>query len=73
MIFINHRIEDLTFPVQTRPAVCARGLLVFLLAWACSVFLNAGRSSENSSQQVLIVLNLSCGNWNHLSNRRKTM
>ena len=34
-------------------------VLVFLLACACSMFLNAGRSSENSSQQVLIVLVLS--------------
>ena len=40
--------------------MCARALLVFLLACACSVFLNAGRSSENSSQRVLIVLVLSC-------------
>ena len=38
----------------------ARALLVFLLACACSVFLNAGRSSENSFQRVLIVLVLSC-------------
>ena len=40
--------------------MCARTLLVFLLACACSVFLNAGPSSENSSQRVLIVLVLSC-------------
>ena len=53
-------MEDLTFIVRTRPAVCARALLVFLLACACSVFLNAGRSSENSSQRVLIVLVVSC-------------
>ena len=48
------------FLVQTRPAVCARALLVFLLAYACSLFFNAGRSSEDSSQLVLIVLVLSC-------------
>ena len=52
-------MEDLTFLVRTRPVVCARALLVFLLACACSVFLSAGRSSENSSQWVLIVLVLS--------------
>ena len=40
--------------------MCARALLVFLLACACSVFLNAGRSSENSSQRVLIALVLHC-------------
>ena len=51
------------FLVQTRPAVCARALLVFLLACACSVFYNAGQFTENSSQRVLIVLVLSfCGN-----------
>ena len=48
-------MEDFTFLVQTRPA-----LLVFLLACACSVFLNAGRLSESCSQWVLIVLDLSC-------------
>ena len=53
-------MEDLTFLVQTRPAACARALLVFLLASACSAFLNAGPWSENSSQRVLIVLALSC-------------
>ena len=53
-------MEDLIFLVPTRPAVCARALLVFLLACACSVFLNAGRSSQNSSHRVLIVLVLSC-------------
>ena len=57
---MNHRMEDLTFIVWTRTAVCARALFVFLMAFACSVFLNAGRSSENSSQRVLIVLVLSC-------------
>ena len=49
-------MKDLTFLVQTRPAVCARALLVFLVACACSVFCNAGRSSENSPQRVVIVL-----------------
>ena len=55
-------MDVLTFLVRTRPAVCARALLVFLLACSCSVFLNAGQSSENSSQRVLIVLDLSRGN-----------
>ena len=40
--------------------MCARALVVFLLACACYVFLNTGQSSENSSQRVLIVLVLSC-------------
>ena len=40
--------------------MCARALLVFLLACVCSVFCNEGRSCENSSQLVLIVLVLSC-------------
>ena len=40
--------------------MCARCPLVFLLACACSVYLNAGGWSENSSQRVLIVLVLSC-------------
>ena len=53
-------MEDLTFLVWTSSAVCARALLVFLLACALSLFLIAGRSSENSSQRVLIVLVLSC-------------
>ena len=58
-------MKDLTFFVRTRPAVCARALLVFLLACACSVFVNAGRSLESSSQRVLIVLILHCyGNGN---------
>ena len=48
-------MEDWTFLVQTMPAVCARALLVFLVVLPCSVFFNAGRSSENSSQRVLIV------------------
>ena len=33
-----------------------RALLVFLVVCACSLFFNAGRLSETSSQQVLIVL-----------------
>ena len=50
--------------------MCARTLLVFLLACACSVFLNVGRSSENSSQRVLIVLVLPCyGNGSELEAR----
>ena len=49
-------MEDLTFLVRNGLGVCARSLLVFLLACACSVFLNAGRSSETSSQRVIIVL-----------------
>ena len=60
MLFIIQRMENFTFLVQSRPAVCARALLVFLLACACSVFFNAGRSCENSSQRVLMVLVLSC-------------
>ena len=43
---------------------------MFLLACACSVFLNAGQSSEDSSQCVLIVLDLSCcGNGYNLDAR----
>ena len=42
ILFITHRMEDSAFLVRTRPAVWARALLVFLLACACSVFLNAG-------------------------------
>ena len=53
-------MEELNFHVCTRPAVCARTLLVFLLACACSGFLNAGPSFQNSSQRVLIVLVLHC-------------
>ena len=49
-------MEDLTILVQIRPAVCAGALLVFQVVCACSPFFNAGRSSENSSQRVLIVL-----------------
>ena len=55
-----HSIENFTFLVQTRRAMCARALLVLLLACACSVFFNAGRLCESSSQRVLIVLVLSC-------------
>ena len=40
--------------------MCARALLVFLVVCTRSLFLNAGRSSENSSQWVLMVLVLSC-------------
>ena len=40
--------------------LCVRALSVFLLACACSVFLNAGRLSESSSVRVLIVLVLHC-------------
>ena len=60
ILFMSHRMANFTFLVQTRPAACARALLVFLLACACSVFFNAGRLSENSSRRVLIVLVLSC-------------
>ena len=45
-----------TFLVQTRPAVCARALLVFLVVCTCSLSFNAGRSFENSSPRVPIVL-----------------
>ena len=45
--------------------LCMRAPFLFLLACACSVFLNAGRSFENSPQRVLIVLVLHCyGNGN---------
>ena len=50
------RMEDLTLLVQIRPAVCACALMVFLVPCACSQFFNAGQSSGNSSQRVLIVL-----------------
>ena len=60
ILLIIHRMENFTFLVETRPAVCAGALLVFLLACACSVFCNAGRSSETFSQRVLRVLVLSC-------------
>ena len=56
MPFMIHRMENLTFLVQTRLVVCARAPLVFLVVCVCSLFFNAGRSSENSSQRVLIVL-----------------
>ena len=70
MLFISHRMANFTFSVLTRPPVCARALLLFLLACACSVFFQAGRSFENSSQRVLIVLVLSCcGNGNELEAR----
>ena len=42
--------------VQIRPIVCVRPLLVFLVVFACSLFFNAGRSYETSSQGVRIVL-----------------
>ena len=61
MLFISHTMEDLTFLVPTRPAVCARALRVFLVVCVCFLFLNAGRSSQNSSQRVLIVFDPSCG------------
>ena len=53
-------MANFTFLVQTRPAVFARALLMFLLACACFVFFYACRSSENYFQGVLIVLVLSC-------------
>ena len=49
-------MHNLTFLFQTRPAVCASALVVFLLACAWSLLFNAGRSSENSSERVLMVL-----------------
>ena len=72
ILFINHRMEDLTFLVLTRPVVCARALLVLLLACACSVFLNAGRSFRNWSQRVLIVLVLHCYKNGNESEARAT-
>ena len=56
ILFICLRMVNITFLVLTRPAVCARALLVILLACACSMFFNAGRSFEISSQRELIVL-----------------
>ena len=53
---IIDKIEDLTFLVQIKLVVCARALILFMVVCACSRFVNAGRSSENSCQQVLIVL-----------------
>ena len=53
-------MEDLAPLVQIRPTLCARALLVFLVACARSVFFNAGRWSEKFYQRVLIVLDLSC-------------
>ena len=41
ILFIYHRMEDYTCLVRTRHAVCARALLVFLLACVCSLLLNA--------------------------------
>ena len=60
MLFIDHKMEHLTFLVRTRPAECACALLVFLVLCTCSLFLNAGQWFENSSQLVVIVLVLSC-------------
>ena len=37
IFFMIHRMENFTFLVQTRPAVYARALLVFLSACTCSV------------------------------------
>ena len=53
-------MEDLTLLVQIRPTVCVLALLVFLVACVYSVFFNAGQSSEQFSQRVLMVLVLSC-------------
>ena len=55
-VSLIHRMEDLTFLVQIRPAVCALAPLVFLVVRACSVFFNAGPSSEKCFQRVLTVL-----------------
>ena len=49
-------MENLTFVVQMWPAVSVRALVVFLVACRCSLFVNVGRSSENSFQRVLILL-----------------
>ena len=53
ILFVIHKMEKLTYPVQTRPAVCVCALLGFLVACTCSLFFNA---SENSSPRMLIVL-----------------
>ena len=45
---IIDRIKNWIFVVQSSPAVCAGTLLVFLVACVCSLFFNAGLSSENS-------------------------
>ena len=50
--------------------MCARALLVLLVVCVCALFFNAGRSSEKSSQRVLIVLDLPCcSNGNGLEAR----
>ena len=59
ILAIIHMMENVTFLVQIRHAVCACALLVFLaflVVCACSLFFNAVRWSQNSSQRVLIVL-----------------
>ena len=53
---IIHRMGNSSFLDQTRPPVCACALLVFLVVFVCSLFFHAGRLSEDSSEQVLIVL-----------------
>ena len=47
---------DLTFLGEIRPAMCECATFVFLVACTCSLFFNAGPSSESPSQRVLIVL-----------------
>ena len=49
-------MEELTFLDHIMPVVIARTILVLVLVGACSLFFNAGLSSENFSQLVLIVL-----------------
>ena len=73
ILFINHRREDLTFLVPTRPAVCVCALLVFLVVCACSLFFTAGQSYENSSARVLIVLDfILLVNWMRIGSKGKS-
>ena len=71
-MFISHRMANFTFLVQTRAAVCARALHLFLLACVCCWLLNAGRSSEIFFARVLIVLVLSCYGTQSESKARAT-
>ena len=56
LVWMIHRMVNLTFLVTIGHAVCVCALLLFLVAYACSLFFNVARSSESSSQQVLIML-----------------
>ena len=56
LVWMIHRMVNLTFLVTIGHAVCLCALLPFLVACACSLFFNAARSPERSSPQVLIML-----------------